>query len=616
MSVRNAQNESVDKDLVKIPDIPGTPTIGTATDVGTNRAYNDGAATVTYTGSSYWGTALHTATSSPGSFTGSSTTSPITVTGLQSNTAYTFTVKGTPVPGSAAASAASAASNSITATTVPQAPTIGTATDLETGGNVSVTFTPGATGGKAVSSYTVTSSPGSITGSGSSSPITVSGLTTSTAYTFTVTATNANGTSTASSASNSVTPLSNKYILYPTNSSQGGVIKSDASNNTYFIAGSTFAKVSKTGVQQFAKNTGMDTVNDIAIASSGNIYIVGTTNLSSFERMTIQKYNSSGTLQWQKRLNGDTSHTVYGTGITLDSSENVYAVGFRITTVSLPIACKIDSSGTFQWSKVYANTEFSVPAGSSVVYDSGSNSIIFAVQSSTGGTYRCGLLKVSASTGAFTSSVGLHTSASRSFENTIYVSTDNAGNIYSLGAHFLGSDTYAWPIWKHSASTLSQTWARAARYSSAFNSYPTGLTVDSSGVAYAVGQSGNNQSAELFVWNNDGSTNYSSQLNLTGSTARIFTDATADSASKLALLFWSNSETYSDGILKVSADGSDTTMSGTPFSLTTTSIPTDYSNSTTSFSIGTLSDATYGSSADSSLTVTDNTDVRNTLYYS
>ncbi len=88
---------------------------------------------------------------------------------------------------------------------VPDAPTIGTAT----AGNASaiVTFTaPNFNNGSAITGYTVTSSPGGITASGSSSPITVTGLTNDVTYTFTVTATNGVGTSSASSASNSATP--------------------------------------------------------------------------------------------------------------------------------------------------------------------------------------------------------------------------------------------------------------------------------------------------------------------------------------------------------------------------------------------------------------------------
>lgn len=187
-------------------EVPNAPTIGTATDVGTSRAFNNGAATVTFTAPTFDGglpITGYTVTSNPGGFTATGAASPLTVAGLASSTAYTFTAVATNSRGN---STASSASNSITATTVPQAPTIGTATDGGTGSTVSVAFTPGATGGKAVSTYTATSSPGGLTGTSASSPITVSGLTAGTAYTFTVTATNANGTSTASAASNSVTP--------------------------------------------------------------------------------------------------------------------------------------------------------------------------------------------------------------------------------------------------------------------------------------------------------------------------------------------------------------------------------------------------------------------------
>jgi len=90
------------------------------------------------------------------------------------------------------------------------APTIGTATAGAL--SASVTFTAPTYVGSGITGYTATSSPGGITGTGASSPVTVSGLTAGTAYTFTVTATTAAGQGPASAASNSVTPTNPNYI--------------------------------------------------------------------------------------------------------------------------------------------------------------------------------------------------------------------------------------------------------------------------------------------------------------------------------------------------------------------------------------------------------------------
>jgi hypothetical protein len=84
----------------------------------------------------------------------------------------------------------------------PSAPSIGTATDNATSGQVSVAFTPVSN----AASYTMTSSPGSITATGTASPVVVSGLTNGTAYTFTCVSNNPFGSSVASTASNSATP--------------------------------------------------------------------------------------------------------------------------------------------------------------------------------------------------------------------------------------------------------------------------------------------------------------------------------------------------------------------------------------------------------------------------
>ena len=87
----------------------------------------------------------------------------------------------------------------------PDAPT----SIVAVGGNGEATITfiaPVNTGGGAITSYTVTSSPGGITATGGTSPIVITGLTNGTTYTFTVTATNDVGTGSSSATSNSVVP--------------------------------------------------------------------------------------------------------------------------------------------------------------------------------------------------------------------------------------------------------------------------------------------------------------------------------------------------------------------------------------------------------------------------
>lgn len=96
---------------------------------------------------------------------------------------------------------------------------------------------------------------------------------------------------------------------------------------------------------------------DIATDASGNVYMGAHTYNSSFgwESYAI-KVNSSGSVQWQRRIYDSTNSFFISGGTFTDSSANVYFFGFRTgafgsRTIYLT---KLDTNGNMSWQKEVA----------------------------------------------------------------------------------------------------------------------------------------------------------------------------------------------------------------------------------------------------------------------
>ena len=115
----------------------------------------------------------------------------------------------------------------------------------------------------------------------------------------------------------------------------------------------------------------------IAIDSSGNVYVVAVGTFSGRNAGFVAKYNSSGTIQWQRALSS-ASKALLLEGVAVDSSGNVYAVG-KDDTNNRGVIFKYDSSGTLQWqNQIYytgaSNTIRGCIVSGSYIYLSGFSS--------------------------------------------------------------------------------------------------------------------------------------------------------------------------------------------------------------------------------------------------
>jgi len=189
------------------------------------------------------------------------------------------------VPTNLSLSAISAPGSTMTAelafSSIPGPPTGVTAIAGFTTASVSFTA-PAVDGGSTITSYSVISNPGGLTGTGTASPLTVTGLSNGTAYTFNVRASNALGTGPESTTSNSVTPFVPIKIMnsgyatiataYPEITADGLLLLRDLTFNENVDFNRPVAFTLKGGYDlNFTANNGTSTINGTMTVTDGTL---------------------------------------------------------------------------------------------------------------------------------------------------------------------------------------------------------------------------------------------------------------------------------------------------------------------------------------------------------
>lgn len=229
----------------------------------------------------------------------------------------------------------------------------------------------------------------------------------------------------------------------------------------------------------------------IALDSSGNIYIAGSTDDegTGIPDMCIVKYDSSGVLQWYK-IRGGGNKPEHCNGIALDSSDNIYLVGVKESAAwhgSYDMCLvKFDSSGVQQWLRMWGaevNTNY-YDCGYAIALDSSDNIyIVGETQISYALGYDIALVK-------YDSSGVLQWYRRWSGNNYDYgfaVTVDSSDNIYIAGSTYdfgaVGNDMCLVNYDSSGTQQWNRTWDRGSddrcmgiALDSSYNIYLTGST--------------------------------------------------------------------------------------------------------------------------------------------
>lgn len=177
--------------------------------------------------------------------------------------------------------------------------------------------------------------------------------------------------------------------------------------------------------------SGNDLFYNVAVDTNDNIIAVGyqqsNTNNSADSAFLVVKYNSSGTIQWQRSFDKNIyDHILYG--VATDSNDNIFISG-HIEAGLDTIVAKLNSSGTSQWQKSF--TGGSVDISRAITVDSSDNVIVGAQTRSTGaGNYDFHIIKMNNSDGSVQWQRTLGSSGNDIAEG---IATDASGNIYVVG---------------------------------------------------------------------------------------------------------------------------------------------------------------------------------------
>jgi hypothetical protein len=264
--------------------------------------------------------------------------------------------------------------------------------------------------------------------------------------------------------------------------------------------------------QRLYGNAENDRGSSVAIDSSNGVYIGGSSYNSALgAHWSFAKYNTSGTLQWQRTL--VTNGNEYLNGLGTDSSDNLVLAGRHYISGSafLFYVCKYNSSGSVQWRRSLGGSATEEPYGCFV--DSADNIYVAAATASTGAGSRDAIIVKYNSAGTVQWQRILGGSVGDDGKN---VAVDSSFNVFlSGGAGNSGGNAGAFLAKYNSSGTIQ--WQRVL--STGIASYQfTGCDVDSDGNVFVAGRAemGSGSAFIIAKYNTSGTIQWQRTISIAG----------------------------------------------------------------------------------------------------
>jgi hypothetical protein len=319
----------------------------------------------------------------------------------------------------------------------------------------------------------------------------------------------------------------------------GGAVTAIGTSTTY---NSVLVKYSSAGTAQWAQTlssgTGGAQFNGVTVDTSSNLYAVGyisgtgsygfggmtATGTSSANNLVLVKYSSAGTAQWAQTLSSGTGGAQFN-GVTVDSSGNIYAVGYIAGTGAYGLGGSVTATGTSgsdnsliveyssggvpQWAQTLASGTGSAQFTGVTIDASGNTYAVGSITSTAAYGFGNGVTATGASLGLNSVLVKYSGAGVAQWAQPLAsgtgdaqfngVTIDGSGNTYAVG-YIYGTGTYGFGngvtatgtsladnsvLVKYSSAGTAQ-WVQTLTSGTSYALF-TGATIDGSGNTYAVG---------------------------------------------------------------------------------------------------------------------------------